>query len=82
MRQLNVLPTVRVMVFYVFAFGVLAGMATAALIWVGASSALVIAGLAVLLLLCGFLSSAVAAILASGGDTDVDEPSLKKGPVR
>jgi hypothetical protein len=67
------------MVFFVFVFGVLAGMATAALIWVGASSALVLGGLGVLLLLCGFLSSAVAVVLSSGADTDGEDVSLKKG---
>ena len=63
------------MVFFVFVFGVLAGMATAALIWVGASSALVLAGLGVLLFLCAFLSSAVAAILSSGPGPEAEEPS-------
>ena len=56
------------MVYVVFVCGVMAGMCVAALVWAGMSSALVVAGFGVLLLLSAFLSSAVAAVIAGSGD--------------
>jgi hypothetical protein len=67
------------MVYFVFVFGVLAGMAIAALIWIGASTAVLIVGTGVLLLLCGLLSSTLALLVAAPDSRD-DEPAV--GPVR
>ncbi len=61
------------MVFFVFVVGVLAGIAATALLWVGASSAFVIAGFGILLFLCAFLSSAVTAVVANGPQTDDED---------
>lgn len=68
------------MIFVVFVFGVLAGIATAALIWLGLSSALVVAGFGVLLLLCAVLSSAVAGVLASSPDDQGGSDPVKTAP--
>jgi hypothetical protein len=67
------------MVFFVFVFGVLAGMAIAALVWIGASTAVLIVGTGVLLLLCGLLSSTLALLVAAPDSPD-DERAA--GPVR
>lgn len=67
------------MVFFVFVFGVLAGMAIAALIWIGASTAALIVGTGLLLLLCGLLSSTLAFLVAAPDGTEDDVAS---GPVR
>jgi uncharacterized membrane protein len=69
------------MVYLVFACGVLAGMAAAALLWIGASTAVLVAGLGLLLLLCGLLSSAVA-FLISAPEPSTDDRSLKTGTAR
>jgi hypothetical protein len=69
------------MVYIVFAFGVLAGMAAAALLWIGASTAVLVAGLGLLLLLCGLLSSAVAFVI-SAPDGASEEAALKTGRAR
>lgn len=69
------------MVYFVFACGVLAGMAAAALLWIGASTAVLVAGLGLLLLLCGLLSSAVA-FLISAPEPSSDDRALKTGTAR
>jgi hypothetical protein len=61
------------MVFVVFVFGVLAGMAIAALIWIGASTAALIVALGLLLVLSAILSSSVAFLIAP---TD-DDPAVR-----
>jgi len=66
------------MVFFVFVFGVLAGIATAALVWVGWSSAAVLAGFGILLVMCAVLSSAVSATISSSEDEGRETP-VKKG---
>ena len=71
-----------IMVSYVFVVGVLAGMASAALFWVGASSAFVLTGFGILLLLCGFLSSALASVVASHPEVESDEPIFKTARLR
>lgn len=66
-----------------FVIGVLGGMATAALIWLGLSSAMVVFGFGILLLLMASLSSAIGAIIAGdGGDPEGGEASLRKGRER
>ncbi|MGI1662270.1 hypothetical protein ACRDNQ_08515 [Palleronia sp. KMU-117] len=54
-------------------------MAIAALIWIGASTAVLVVGLAFLLLLCGLLSSTLALLVAAPDGRD-DEATA--GPVR
>ena len=72
-----------VMVFAVFVFGVLAGIVTAALVWAGASSAVVLAGFGVLLLLCALLSSVVAMSDGAKSDSeDEDQPGFRTDKAR
>ena len=63
------------MVFIVFVFGVLAGMAIAALIWIGASTAAVIVALGLLLVLTAVLSSSVAFLIGAPDE----EPAVRTG---
>jgi hypothetical protein len=70
-----------VMVMLLFVCGVLAGMALAALVWIGASTAVLIVGLGLVLLLCGLLSSALA-FLITAPDGSSDEPVFRTGRAR
>jgi hypothetical protein len=65
------LSVVFVMVFIVFVFGVLAGMAVAALFWIGASTAALVVALGLLLVLSAVLSSSVAFLIAPDEDPAV-----------
>jgi hypothetical protein len=69
------------MVVLLFVTGVLAGMALAALVWIGASTAALIVGVGLLLLLCSLLSSALA-FLITAPDTSSDEPVFRTGRAR
>ena len=70
-----------VMVMLFFVTGVLGGMALAALVWIGASTAALIVGLGLVLLLCGLLSSALA-FLITAPDGSSDEPVFRTGRAR
>jgi hypothetical protein len=70
-----VLPVVFVMVFIVFVFGVLAGMAVAALFWIGASTAALVVALGLLLVLSAVLSSSVAFLIAPPDE----DPAVRTG---
>ncbi|MCU0854815.1 MAG: hypothetical protein MUF63_07915 [Rhodobacteraceae bacterium] len=63
------------MVFIVFVFGVLAGMAVAALFWIGASTAALVVALGLLLVLSAVLSSSVAFLIAPPDE----DPAVRTG---
>ena len=69
------------MVVLLFVSGVLVGMALAALVWIGASTAALIVGVGFLLLLCSLLTSALA-FLVTAPDGASDEPVFRTGRAR